>query len=113
MRPALLFTACYGAGLATGLLRFGSPWCAGLVLVAAALARRPVLLLMAAAATLGAANGALATAADRDRCAARLPPGRQLVTVRLAEPAWPEGGQVQVVPLGARCHGEVAARWPT
>jgi competence protein ComEC len=112
MRPALLFTACYGAGLATGLLRFGSPWCAGLVLVAAALARRPVLLLMAAAATLGAANGALATAADRDRCAARLPPGRQLVTVRLAEPAWPEGGQVQVVPLGARCHGEVAARWP-
>jgi len=108
----LLFTACYGAGLATGLLRVGSPFGVALMLGAALVARRRLGCLLAVAAALGHANGAVALLADRERCAARLPPGRPTLTVRLAEPAWPEGGLVQVLPLGAHCRGDVSARWP-
>ena len=114
MRPrrALLFTACYGAGLATGLLHFGSPLGLAVVVGGALVARHGLAVLLAVAAVLGGVNGAVALLADHDRCAARLPPGRETLTVRLAEPAWPEGGLVAVTPLGAGCRGDVAARWP-
>jgi competence protein ComEC len=111
-RPALLFSLCYGAGLTTGLLHFGSPLGAVLVLAACLAAKRPLPLLLAAGATLGRASGELAWMAEATSCASRLPPGRMTLTVRLVEPASVEGGRVQVVPLGARCSGEVAARWP-
>jgi competence protein ComEC len=111
-RPALLFTACYGAGLATGLLHFGGPLGVGLVLGASLLAPRRLPVLLALAAALGRANGAMALMADRDRCAAQLSPGRQTLTVRLSEPTWPEGGPVRVTPLRARCAGDVSALWP-
>ena len=83
-----------------------------MVLAAGALSRRPLLLLLAAGAALGRASGELALTADRDRCAARLPPGRVRLRVRLTEPVDAVGGRVQVAPLAARCTGEVAARWP-
>lgn len=111
-RPALLFTAVYGAGLATGLLHFGSPVGAILLLAVAVAARRSLLLLLAVAAALGRAGGELARVADGQRCAARLEAGRVRLSVRLAEPAAVGGGQVQVHPVAARCTGEVAARWP-
>jgi competence protein ComEC len=111
-RPALLFTLCYGAGLATGLLHFWAPWSVILPLALAAAARHPLPLLLAAAAALGRAAGELARVADRDGCPARLEAGRVRLTVRLAEPVAVAGGRVQVAPVAARCSGELAARWP-
>jgi competence protein ComEC len=111
-RPALLFTLCYGAGLATGLLRFGGPAGALAVLGAAAASRQPAAVLLSAAATLGRLSGGLAWEAEAGRCASRLPAGRVRLTVRLLEPAASEGGRTQVAPVGAGCAGDVGARWP-
>ena len=111
-RPALLFTVCYGAGLATGLLRFGGPAGALVVLGAAGATRQSGAVLFAAAAALGRLSGELAWAAEPGRCASRLPAGRVRLTIRLLEPAGPEGGRAQVEPVGAGCTGEVDARWP-
>ncbi len=111
-RPALLFTLCYGAGLATGLLRFGTPLGAIPIVGAAILVKRPLPILLATATAFGRASGELARAAEGERCTARLPPGRWRLSVRLAEPVTNAGGRVQLEPLGARCSGEVAGRWP-
>ena len=113
-RPALLFTLAYGAGLATGLLRFGSPVGVGLFLLAAAAAlrQRPLAILLAGAAGLGRASGELAWVAEQSQCTARLPAGSLRLTVRLVEPIGPTGGRAEVEPLGASCRGQVGARWP-
>src|SRR5262245_11281859 len=112
-RPALLFSLCYGAGLATGLLRFGNPLAAIVPLGVALATRRPLPMLLAAAATLGRACGERARLAHASRSAARVPPAaRSRLVVRLAEPVRSDGGRVLVEPLGARCRGEVFARWP-
>ncbi len=115
-RPAILLTLAYGAGLATGLLHFGSPGGAFLVLGAglawAAATRRPVPFLLAAAACLGRGSSELAWMTDRATCAARLPAGRLTLTVRLLEPAPVEGGRLDLRPVAAGCGGPVAARWP-
>ena len=111
-RPALLFTLCYGAGLATGLLRFGGPVGALVPLGVAVAMRQPTVVLLGAAATVGRLSGSLAWAAEAGRCAYRLPAGRVRLTVRLLEPAALEGGRVQVAPVAAGCAGEVGARWP-
>jgi len=113
-RPALLFTLAYGAGLATGLLRFGSPIGAGLLLIAVAVALRqcPLAVLLAGAAGLGRASGELAWVVEQGQCAARLPAGSLRLTVRLVEPIGPTGGRAEVEPLGASCRGQVGARWP-
>ena len=52
-RPALLFTLCYGAGLATGLLHFGGPLGVIVLLGAGMAARRSGALLLATGALLG------------------------------------------------------------
>jgi competence protein ComEC len=111
-RPALLFTLCYGAGLATGLLRLGTSLGVVPLLGAAIAGGRPLPILLAAAASLGRVSGELAWRADGERCPARLRAGRVRLTVRLAEPVGMEGGRVQVEPVGAGCTGELAARWP-
>ena len=115
-RPALLLTLAYGAGLATGLLRFGDPVPALLVLAStvawAAVIRRPLQVLLAVATTLGRGSGELAWVAEAGTCAARLPAGRISLAVRLREPAPPEGGRLEVAPVTAACRGTVAARWP-
>ena len=113
LRPPLLFTLCYGAGLATGLWHFGSPLGAIAVLGGAVVNGRPLPILLAVAASLGRASGELAWVAERSRCAARLPPRRMRLTVRLTEPVTAEGGRVQVEPVGAGCTGGVSARWPS
>ncbi|MGH7511483.1 MAG: DNA internalization-related competence protein ComEC/Rec2 [Gemmatimonadales bacterium] len=112
-RPALLFVLSYGAGLATGLLRFGSPLGAAMLLAAGVVVRQPIFLLLATATALGRAAGELAWVTDGARCAARLPAGRSRLTVRLVEPVGAEGGRVQVEPLGGGCSGQVSARWPS
>jgi competence protein ComEC len=112
-RPALLFTLCYGAGLATGLLHFGGLLGTILLPAAAMVAGRSRALLLAAGVLLGRGSGELARIAERDRCAARLEAGRVRLTVRLAEPVTAEGGRVQVEPVGAECAGALDARWPS
>jgi competence protein ComEC len=115
-RPAILLTLAYGAGLATGLLRFGAPVGALLVLAAtacgAAVVSRPIPFLLVMAATVGRASAELAWVVDAGRCAARLPAGRVRLTVRLHEPVPLEGGRLEVTPVGVGCTGAVAARWP-
>jgi competence protein ComEC len=112
LRPAILFTAAYGAGLATGLLHLGAPW--GVVavsLAAASFARKPFVTLLAAAALLGRLSGEIAWLAEPGRCAARLPQGRLSISVRLLEPADAAGGRLNVQPLSG-CSAPVAAMWP-
>lgn len=112
-RPALVFTLCYGAGLATGLVRFGGPAGALAVLGGAALSRRPPVVLLAGAAALGRLSGELAWGRERERCTARLPARRVRLTVRLLDPVGREGGRVQVEPARAGCVGDIPARWPS
>lgn len=113
LRPPVLFTAVYGAGLATGLLHFGNPVGVTLVGLAVALVvRRPLASLLAAAIVLGRASGELAWMHESGSCAARLPAGRLRLSVRLLEPAAPGGGAVRLSLLETGCHGSVGARWP-
>jgi competence protein ComEC len=114
MRPAILFTTSYGAGLATGLLHFGAPLgVAAVTLAAALLARRPLVTLLTAAALVGRLSGELAWLREADRCAARLPAVRMAMSARLLEPADPAGGLLAMQPVGAGCTGPVSFRWPS
>jgi competence protein ComEC len=113
VRHPILFTAVYGAGLATGLLHFGNN--VGVIFVGLAVAlavRRPFASLLIAALLLGRASGELAWTHEAGSCAARLPVGRVRLSVRLLEPADAEGSVVQLRMLNTGCHGSVAARWP-
>ncbi|HEX3235524.1 MAG TPA: DNA internalization-related competence protein ComEC/Rec2 [Gemmatimonadales bacterium] len=111
-RPSILLTACYGAGLATGLLHFGSPLGMAVLLLAAPLIGGPLPIVLSAAAAAGRVTGELAREGERTRCPARLPPGRLRLTIELLEPAPREGGRLMVKPVGTGCVGAVAARWP-
>ncbi|HUF35278.1 MAG TPA: ComEC/Rec2 family competence protein [Gemmatimonadales bacterium] len=111
-RAAVLFTIAYGAGLATGLLRFGDLPGAITVLLIIALTSRPAAVLIALAALVGRLSGELAGVAERGRCDATLPEGRLALRVRVLEPVDAEGGRIAVRPLGAGCGGSVLARWP-
>lgn len=112
-RPAILFTAAYGAGLATGLLHFGGPvGVAVFSVVVALLTRQPLITLFAAAGLLGRLSGEIAWLHEGSQCAARLPPSPIRLSVRLLEPADSLGGRLSVQPLAAACAGAVTARWP-
>ncbi|HET6836947.1 MAG TPA: DNA internalization-related competence protein ComEC/Rec2 [Gemmatimonadales bacterium] len=112
-RPPVLFTAVYGAGLATGLLHFWDPIAVTVVSVVVALVvRRPLTSLLAAALLLGRVSAELALTHETTSCAARLPTGLVRISVRLLEPSPPGGGVIRVRPLDAGCHGTVVARWP-
>ncbi len=114
MRPAILFTTAYGAGLATGLLHFGAPLgVVAVTLAAALLARQPLVILLASAALLGRLSGELAWLREADQCAVRLPVGRMILSARLLEPADSTGGLVVVQPVRAGCTGPVTSRWPS
>ena len=112
-RPPILFTAVYGAGLATGLLHFGGLFgVVGVTLTATMLHRRPLATLFASAFLLGRLSGEMAWRHERNSCAARLPAGLLQLSVRLLEPADSAGGVLAVQPMGTRCNGPVLARWP-
>ncbi|MEO8090042.1 MAG: DNA internalization-related competence protein ComEC/Rec2 [Gemmatimonadales bacterium] len=114
MRPPILFTTAYGAGLATGLLHFGAPLSVVAVsLVAGMLVRQPLATLLMCAALLGRLSGELTWLGEVQRCAARLPPARLRLSVRLIEPADSTGGLVAVQPVSAGCSGSVSGRWPS
>ena len=114
MRPAILFTTAYGAGLATGLLHFGAPLgVIAVTLAAALLARKALVTLLMSAALLGRLSGELAWLREADQCAARLPAGRMILSASLLEPADSVGGLLAVQPVRAACSGPVSFRWPS
>jgi competence protein ComEC len=113
LRPPILFTTAYGAGLATGLLHFGAPhWVVGISLLIGLLSRRSLPSVLCAALVLGRLSGEIAWSQEGRSCAVRLPAGRVRVWLRLLEPAESEGGRLAVQPLGSNCTGAVSARWP-
>lgn len=114
VRPPILFTTAYGAGLVTGLLHFGGPFGVVAVTIAgAAIVRKPLLTLLTAAALLGHLSGELAWLREADQCAKRLPSARMALSVRLLEPADSAGGRLAVQPLHAACNGPISSRWPS
>lgn len=102
----------YGAGLATGLLRFGAPVSVAALALAAASSRQPVALLVGAAVLVGRLSGEVAWVAESSRCPSRMPEGPLRITVRLLEPVDGAGGRIAVRPFVRRCTGSVIARWP-
>jgi competence protein ComEC len=112
LRPSILFSACYGAGLATGLLHFGAPLGVGAaLLLPALLVRNSLVTLLAAAALFGRLSAELGRLRDETSCAARLPAGEMELTLRLLEPVDTMGAALEVQPLAAGCAGPVTARW--
>lgn len=111
-RPAVLLPVMFGAGLATGLLRFSAPYEALLLVLALALLIwRPARFLVAVAG-LGYLAAILAWQREADLCTARLPPGPVRLLLRAAEPVGAEGEQIATVPYTRACGGSILARWP-
>jgi competence protein ComEC len=111
-RPGILLTFAYGAGLATGLLHFGTPLGTAAILAGAPLLGGQLPTILATAAMLGRGSAELALASDATRCTARLPAGRVRLRLRLVEPADSAGGRLTVQPVATGCVGPVAASWP-
>ena len=107
---ALLVPIFYGAGLATGLLHFSAPAGVIAVLGLVAVRRHPALTLAVGTFLLGLAAAALAHAADRGSCAARLPERSGTVVVRLRDPASGRGLARATLP-GLQCRGTIDLRW--
>ncbi|MBK6421629.1 MAG: DNA internalization-related competence protein ComEC/Rec2 [Gemmatimonadetes bacterium] len=115
MRPAYLLLACYGAGLATGLLRFGAPaGVAGLLITVGAwcLWWRPGAAVWPAVALAGVLSAQLARGAEATACARHLQPGALTLRVRVEEPVFEDQRLAAVSLPGAGCTGLVDARWP-
>ncbi len=112
LRPPILFTLAYGAGLATGLAHFGDPASVILGFVAFAGRRRPLVVLLVAAALFGRLSAEIAWWREPDRCVTRLPAAEIRLTVRTLEPTDSAGGLTTVQPLHAACVDVVTARWP-
>ena len=85
-RPSILLTACYGAGLATGLLHFGGPLGVSAVSTALALTRHPTALVGVGAVLVGRVHAELALSADPQRCGAGWVAGTLRLRVRVLEP---------------------------
>jgi competence protein ComEC len=111
MRPAILFTTAYGAGLATGLLHFGGPMGVAALSLGLALTGRPMSLLVGGGVLAGRLSGELAVLLEREQCAARLPAAELRLEARVLEPADAAGGRITLAP-DAACRGKVSARWP-
>ena len=111
LRPSIVLTVCYGAGLATGLLHFGGPLGAPAVSLALVVSRRPLALVAAGAALVGRLHADLALSGDARRCGARWPAGTMRLRVRVREPVERSGGVTTLGPLAA-CRGPVVSRWP-
>ncbi len=115
MRPPL--SACialaYGAGLATGLARFPVPIILLILLLPILIAERGrARALCAGVIVLGLAGGGLARARDTASCAATLPAGLLVLTLRAQEPVDSGGSRTEATLPAAGCGGAVAVRWP-
>lgn len=114
-RPTPLIVLAFGAGLLTGLARFGDPRLVFLLLGPASLAlwrRSPTLSFLLLLALLGRLSALVAQLDSTATCAALLPASRFEMTTRLAELPDPEGGLLEVAPADGGCSGAIVARWP-
>ncbi|MGH7658598.1 MAG: ComEC/Rec2 family competence protein, partial [Gemmatimonadales bacterium] len=113
VRPVVPVLLSYWAGLATGLLRFGDTVP---VILASALAmlllRGRTAMLVAGALAMGRVGAEVAVWRAESSCGKRLPAASFKITGRLRDPAESRSGMVEIIPLGAGCHGSVRARWP-
>lgn len=111
-RPGILVPLAYGAGLATGLLRYGVPGGVALVLLMLLVVFRRQHLgqLLVGAGAAGLLSGALARRLDDGSCAATFPAGRLALVVRADEPV-AGAGIGRVTPLRTACTGALDARW--
>lgn len=110
---AVLLLLTFGAGLATGLLRFLAPAPVFLGLaVGAVLLRRGPAGPFVIAALLGRLLGLLASIEAHTSCAARLPGGPATLELRVQEPVEPGAGPVRVRLVRTSCRGSLDARWP-
>ena len=110
-RSSILLTACYGAGLATGLLHFGGPLGVSAVSTALALTRHPTALVGVGAVLVGRVHAELALSADPQRCGAGWVAGTLRLRVRVLEPVSADGGVTTLRPL-VSCRGVISSRWP-
>jgi len=115
VRPPL--SACialaYGAGLATGLARFPAPIILPMLLFPVLIGERGrARMLCAGAVLLGLAAGGLARVRDAASCAATLPAGQLVLTLRAEEPIDSGGSRTEATLPAANCGGSVAVRWP-
>ncbi|MFI5234094.1 MAG: DNA internalization-related competence protein ComEC/Rec2 [Gemmatimonadales bacterium] len=109
--PAVALVVGYGAGLATGLLRFGDTGSAllGLAVLVLAVGRRPTLVLILGAALVGRGVAWVAWRVEPARCSALLKGGEVRVVGVPRDP--PVGATpVRFAPAG-RCDGDIAVRW--
>ncbi len=112
-RPIVPVVVCFGAGLATGLLRFSAPAMAYLVLAAVVVAgRRSWIGWLGAVALTGRLLGVALSHAEEEQCSARLPEARMEIAARVLEPVDSVGGMTRLAPRGAGCRGSTPARWP-
>jgi competence protein ComEC len=112
MPPAVLLLICFGAGLATGLLRF----LASQVIAFGAcslllLPRRSGVAVWTWAFLLGRAAAAITLGREQGQCAAQLHPGPIVVQARVIEPVEADQlvGQAQIE---GSCPGSIPVRWP-
>jgi competence protein ComEC len=110
-KPAVLLLMSYGAGLATGLLRFGDWWFVAVALLPCFWWHRPGML-WALVALSGWAEGWLVARLEAGQCAAALRPGPAAVQARLIDPVLNDAPVARVALLRLPCRGEVDARWP-
>ena len=110
-RPAILLTASYWAGLATGFLHFGAPVGVIVLALAIGLSGGRWSLLLAGGILAGRLSGEVAVALEREQCAARLPATQVRLRVRILEPVDAAGGRITLAP-DAPCRGKLSARWP-
>jgi len=110
-RPIVLFTACFGAGLVTGLLGIAEVLHASVLLVVAVVLGHRTVTLLVAAVVLGMGHGTAARLFDATRCSGLLPAGPVSIEVRLQDPG--REGMVSAVPVGAekKCSGAISVRW--
>jgi len=113
VKPAVLLLLAYGAGLATGLSRFGAtlPVALGFGLAAVAWWRSTVAVWLVAM-LLGRGAAELVLLAERQRCEARLPELAITMEARVLEPVLPGAGLGRIRPLAQACRGTIDARWP-
>ncbi len=109
---AVLIPMVYGAGLATGLVRFQAPALGVVVmLIGAGLLKRHVALsVLASIGALGVLCGWAARSVNQRGCAATLAEGRIVIEAVLLEPVG-GGGIAAVDPRQVTCRGELAARF--